>query len=85
MAKNIYEFLCFLERTPATWDNILLYKHGTGKEYFHFCQQAGLVKEVGESVRKEPRYGLTDMAEKLLRTGKLNQFLELMEKEGENS
>ena len=29
MAKNIYEFLCFLERTPATWDNILLYKHGT--------------------------------------------------------
>lgn len=79
--NGIFEFLRFLENSPATLSNIALYKHKTGRKYFEFCMEHGLVEEVGTNSLDEKRYGLTEKAEKIINGKNAYKQLESLEKE----
>lgn len=79
--NGIFEFLRFLENSPATLSNIDLYKHKTGRNYFEFCVEHGLVKEVGTNSLDEDLYGLTGQAENILNASNFCSCLADLEKE----
>lgn len=88
--NNIGEFLSFLEKQPANLTNIYRFKHNTGKKYFDYCIQYGLItskKENGNEELKnlvgETLYGLTDKATALIKSKNFNECLKQIEKEVE--
>lgn len=86
--NNIYEFLSFLENNPTNLTNIYHFKHNTGKEYFDYCIQYGLItskkKSGGEELKNslgETLYRLSDNGEKLQKSKNFIECLKQIESE----
>ncbi len=86
--NNIGEFLSFLENNPTNLTNIYRFKHNTGKKYFDYCIQYGLITSKNENGDEELKnsvgetlYRLTYKAIKLQKSKNFNECLKQIESE----
>lgn len=73
--EGLYEFLVSLKGKDVSYSRIIRYKFGTGRKYFDFAIENGLLERVKNIDMNEECYRLTTKGEKLLISPNFNDAL----------